>query len=50
MPTPLLIYALKVGMFQQPGRARKTCSRLRRGLLYTPFRSVGAHQLTFLHK
>ncbi len=53
MPPPLLVYAIEVGMFQQPPRTRKAtrkaCSHDRRGLLYTPLGSVGRHQLTILH-
>src|SRR6202521_5532895 len=34
MPPPLLVHALEVSVFLQARRARKACSRVRRGLLY----------------
>src|SRR5258706_9137436 len=50
----LLVDALEVGVFQQPGRPRKCHPLARCGLLYrpdcTPVRSVCVHELTILNK
>ena len=49
----VMAYAIEIGVLQQPPQTRratrKAPARVRRGVLSTPFRSVGAHQLTILH-
>jgi len=49
MPAALLVNPLEIRMFEQSRRAGKICSRPRCNLLFTPARSVGAHNLKILH-